>query len=129
MYNDETAHRVLLCYIHWLYDIDWYEEDYLNEIKSVVDWHLDRYLEISDLLDWCWSERVADDDSLILDIRKELNVCHGYLKGYEEMYLDCEEVYKQHVSDMEEESERIDDICTYDYVNDILVLEPRNIYT
>ena len=129
MYDDGTAYIVLLCYNRWLYYIDYDEERYHDDIRFEVDWHAERYKEISDLLICCWSEREADDDSLILDISSELDVCRGFLEGYEERYQLCEEDYNKHVSDMEHESDRMEDICTYDYYNDTLLLEPRNVYT
>ena len=58
MYDDETAYIVLLCYNRWLYYIDYDEERYHDDIRFEVDWHAERYKEISDLLICCWSKHV-----------------------------------------------------------------------
>ena len=134
MYEDETAHIVLLCYIHWLYDIDENEEYYLERKRADIEWHKDNYKEIYDLLCLCYAEYafkgvISEDDNLIEDLRTILDDCSRCIADCEEIYQECEEDYNQHVSNMEMESETIDDICTYDYYTDILILEPRNVYT
>ena len=129
MFDDETGHIVLLCYIHWLQDIDDNEKYYLESKWADVEWHGERSKEISELLYLCWPERVADDDSLIEDLRDELDACSKCIDDCKESYWECEEEYNQFVSVMHEESWRLSEICAYNYSTDTLTLVPRNVNT
>ena len=129
MYDDQTAHLVLHCYCHWLYDIDDNEEYFLSRKIDDHFWHIDCSREIHDELYYAMDVAEDRDEDLIKHLRMELESYEPCLAESKKVWDEGQEDYDQHVSDMYEESWRIDDICTYKYATDTLILEPKIVYT
>ena len=75
MYDDQTAHLVLLCYCRWLYDIDDNEEYFLERKIDDHFWHIDYWREIDDELEFSLNFAKNKDKDRIKHLRMELESC------------------------------------------------------